>query len=166
MFEAYFFDQGRVDAILLRADGHTMFIDAGFRSDGLACVKKLRALGVTRLDAYLASHLHKNHVGGAAPIVEAFVPDTLYAGREKAWATLLKYAASGAERTAIKRAAHRVLKVGDQLALGGASITCLGPPKQRKCSPGDYAENYNSLILKVAYGERTLLLTGDTTSAI
>ena len=70
MLEAYFFAYGRVDAILLGCDGRWAYVDSGYRSDGKKTVEHMKELGVTRLDAYIASHRHRNHVGGAPAIIK------------------------------------------------------------------------------------------------
>lgn len=167
MFEAYFLDQGRVDAILLGCDGEWMFIDSGFRSDGLQCVEKIKKyLNIDTMKIYCISHLHRNHVAGAAPIIEAFKPDIIYANRSNAKEIILKYASTKNEKKQIEETPIKILKPGNKFMLGGADITCLGPLKLKDCSAGAYAENGNSLILKVFYKGRTMLLTGDTSSTI
>lgn len=166
-FTATFFPEGRVDAILLECDGEYAFVDGGYRRNGLRLVKHLRSLGVTKLRYYIASHGHKNHVGAAAPIIEAFRPEAIIAPRKEVVLAIRKFAKNKAERTAIADAQPRTIQMGQYFDLGGARITCLGPKKQKDVSTGAYAENYNSLILRVDYdGNPELLLTGDTTAAI
>ena len=50
-------------------------------------------------------------------------------------------------------------------SLGSAVFEVLGPVKIVKTSTAAGAENGNSLILKVTYGENTFLLTGDATGS-
>ena len=165
-FEAYFLNQGRVDAILLICDGEAAFIDSGFRSNGLKCVKFLKKLDVKKLKCYIGSHGHKNHIGGASVIIEAFSPGVVYVNRPATQNAIITHALKGAEKQAAKNANYRIVKVGDSFNLGSAVINFIGPLKLKNCSAGAYGENYNSLIFKVKYGDRTMLLTGDTSSSI
>lgn len=167
MLRAHFLNQGRVDSILLECDGEYAFIDGGYRRNGLNAVKYMRSLGVTRLKYYIASHGHKNHIGAAAAIIGSIKVDTIIVGRMAVFEAILKYADSLEEAEAIDGCDVRVMQACDTIMLGGAMLICLGPERQKSCSCGAYAENYNSLILRVDYGGAAkLLLTGDSTAAI
>lgn len=157
-----------MDAILLESDGHYAFIDAGYRSNGLHCVTRLRALGVARLDWYMASHAHKNHVGGAGAIIQAFSPGVVYVPHARAAPAIIKYAAKGAERRAAEVVPFQILRPGASgITLGALRFEVLGPAKIRRCTAGALSENYNSLVVRaVAPGGSSLLLTGDTSASI
>jgi competence protein ComEC len=162
----YCFNEGRVDSILIGCDGRWMFIDGGYRKNGLSAIKKMKAIGVTKLDAYCISHCHKNHLAAGVPIIHQMKPDIVYANRDIARTTLLKYAKGESEKEAVRRAKISVLAPGDTFSLGNATFACIGPLKLKGCNAGAYAENSNSLILRMSYGKRTALFTGDTTGAI
>lgn len=125
----------------------------------------MKKLGIKKLKYYIASHGHKNHIGGAAPIIEAFAPDAVYVPRKKVVEAVKKYASGAKEKQAVAQANYVVLKRGDAFTLGEAVFTCIGPLKFKNCSCGAYAENYNSGILRGAYKGRSILLTGDTSDA-
>lgn len=161
-FEVHFLAQGRVDAILLGCGDEWAFVDAGYRKNGLAAIEYMQKLGIKKLKYYIASHGHKNHIGGAAPIIEAFAPDAVYVPREKVVEAVKKYASGAKEKEAVAQANYVVLKRGDAFTLGEAVFTCIGPLKFKSCSCGAYAENYNSGILRGVYKGRSILLTGDT----
>ena len=151
MLEAYFFAYGRVDAILLGCGGRWAYVDSGYRSDGMKAVEHMKELGVTRLDAYTASHRHRNHAGGAPAIIKAMQPAAIYT--------------RDGRRAAVRDAYYRILFPGDAFWLGSARFECLGPEKLNKYSVGAVGENYNSLILRLEYGARTMLFTGDTSAS-
>lgn len=46
--ELHFLNQGRVDAILIGCDGEWAFIDAGYRKNGLASIRYMQKLGITK----------------------------------------------------------------------------------------------------------------------
>ena len=165
MLTAYFFAYGRVDAILLGCDGRWAYVDSGYRSDGKKAVEHMKELGVTRLDAYIASHRHRNHVGGAPAIIQAMKPAAIYTRDARMRDRLLALASGSEEKAAVRDAYYRVLAPGDAFWLGPARLECLGPEKLNKYSVGAVGENYNSLILRLEYAARTMLLTGDTSAS-
>ena len=170
MLEAYFFAYGRVDAILLGCDGRWAYVDSGYRSDGKKAVEHMmelgvNKLGVNKLDAYIASHRHRNHVGGAPAIIQAMKPAAIYTRDARMRDRLLALASGSEERAAVRDAYYRVLAPGDAFWLGPARLECLGPEKLNKYSVGAVGENYNSLILRLEYAARTMLLTGDTSAS-
>lgn len=77
---------------------------------------------------------------------------------------LLALASGSGEKAAVRDAYYRVLAPGDAFWLGPARLECLGPEKLNKYSVGAVGENYNSLILRLEYAARTMLLTGDTSA--
>ena len=165
MLEAHCFAYGRVDAILLECDGRWAYVDSGYRSDGKKAVEHMKELGVNKLDAYIASHRHRNHVGGAPAIIQGMKPAAIYTRDARMRNRLLALASGSEERAAVRDAYYRVLAPGDAFWLGPARFECLGPAKLNKYSVGAVGENYNSLILRLEYAERTMLLTGDTSAS-
>lgn len=166
-FQIHFFNQGRVDAILLCSQGEYAFVDSGFRKNGLSCVKYLQSLGIYKLRYYIGTHAHKNHIGGAAPIISAFSPDEVFIPHDRVRERIIKYA-SKAEKSKVKAAKYRILTPkSDPIQWGDLTINCIGPLKVKKCSPWITAENHNSLILRIDRGARQMvLLTGDTSGSI
>ena len=166
-FQMHFLNQGRVDAMLIVAHGEAMFIDAGYRKDGLDSIKYMKSMGITKLRYYVGTHAHKNHIGGAAPIIHQMRPDEVFIPHDGVKEAIIKYAAEGGERLATEGARYTVLRPGQSFGLSDLTVSCLGPLKIRKCKPGAVAENYNSLILRIDRKKRQLaLLTGDTSAGI
>lgn len=173
--EIHFIDpNSRVDAIYIKAGNKTIFIDGGFHWDADAEISYLKRLGVNKIDYYIASHAHSNHVGAAGPILKAFDIDTIYAGPQqyggmnsaiwmmKQTAKKYGYANKDSELAAIEKCDLKVIKVGDTLNINGLKITCLGPLETKNFNPEKTDENANSLILRLEYGNHSFLLAGDT----
>jgi competence protein ComEC len=166
-FQIHFLNQGRVDAILIVSNGEAMFIDSGYRYNGLKCIQYMKRMGITKLRYYIGTHAHKNHIGGAAPIIYQMRPEQVFIPHDGVKSAIVKYAALGEERQAVESANYTVLSPGNVLHWNDLTLTCLGPINIVKCSYGSIKENYNSLILRIDRGNRHMvLLTGDTGSTV
>lgn len=162
--EVYYFDLERVDGILIRCEGASCFIDVGYHRDAEKVLPYLKALGVEKLDCYIGTHAHADHIEGAPDIIYALRPDVVYVPHKRVWSTIVAYA-SKSQKDVVSATPCKVLKHGDRFMLGGAEMRCLGPINVRNCRIDVTAENDNSLICKLTYGARSFLFTGDTTDA-
>ena len=166
-FQIHFLNQGRVDTILIVSNGEAMFIDSGFRYDGLECINYMQRMGITKLRYYVGTHAHKNHIGGAAPIIYNMRPERVFIPHAGVETAIVDYAVEGMEREAVASAVYTVLSPGDSFRWNDLTITCLGPLAVKNCPKGSLTENYNSLILRIDRGDRQMvLLTGDTSAGI
>ena len=75
----YFLDVGQGDSILIQiGTDYNMLIDAGTREAGDTIESDLEALGVTSLDAVVATHPHADHIGSMKQIIEDYTIGTFY----------------------------------------------------------------------------------------
>jgi competence protein ComEC len=166
-FQIHFLNQGRVDAILIVSNGEAMFIDSGSRPNGLASIKYMRRMGITKLRFYVGTHAHKDHVAGAAPIIQQMRPDQVFIPHAGVKSAIANYAVGSKERRAVASTLFTVLRPGNSFPWNDLTLSCLGPLKINKCSKGSLMENYNSLILRIDRGDRHMvLLTGDTSAGV
>lgn len=170
--EIHFIDpNSRVDAIFIRVGDKSMFIDGGFYRDAAVEIAYLKQLGVSKIDYYLGSHAHSNHVGAAGPIIQTFGIKTMLVGRQQyngqnsTLYMMNKTAQNSGEKQAIAACEKRVVNVGDVIDINGLKITCVGPIKVSSCEPSSTSENANSLILRMDFGSRTFLFAGDTSAS-
>lgn len=111
--------------------------------------------GVRRLAAVAVTHLHDDHVGGVAAILENFRPRELWTGFAPdypAWRRLEEKA----RRLGIR---IRLLKQGDDFEFGGAAWQTLSPARRQLWT--GKPRNDDSLVLRVRHGRHAFLLTGD-----
>lgn len=141
----HFIDVGQGDAALLTfPDGTSAMIDTGTAESADEVIAYLERWEIERLDYIFLSHPHSDHAGGLEALCEAFeVGELCYAGQ----APIL-----GGEGNA---PAMRALTAGSTADLGGVKLTVLAPLSVKE------NENDNSLILRLDYGERSMLFTGD-----
>ena len=139
---------GQGSAVLVEwPDGRRWLVDGGPSPD--AVLRHLRRRGVRSLDAVVATHPHPDHIGGLQAVVDALHPGALWLPRppepgEEAYAALV-----GAAQAA------------------GATVRSPGDPAVPALHPVSgwrakgRSANEESLVLLLAYGRHSVLLTGD-----
>jgi competence protein ComEC len=108
-----------------------------------------------RIDVVAISHLHDDHVGGMPAILNDFAVRELWVGVTEDGETWRRIQAIARARgTVIRRFAR-----GAEMPFGGAWISVLAPSTDYV--PGAEPANNDSLVLRIQYGDRSFLLTGD-----
>jgi competence protein ComEC len=151
-------DVGQGDGILLQVKQGAVLVDEGPPEAEVA--DQLRALGVSRLAAIVLTHPHRDHVGGAAEILDrlkvGFVLDPL------------EPTASVDERAALAEARQEDVRivparVGLVYRLGRLRVRVLWPD-----GPGVESEDphHHAVVLLATYGSFDILLTADAESEV
>lgn len=156
ILRVHFLDVGQADCILLEENGRYLLIDGGNKEDGQYVVSYLERQGVEALEAVICTHPHEDHVGGLAAVLAVYPTAAVYAPTKTygsdAFDDFLKYT----DQQALEITAPAP---GDELILGQAKLTFLGPTK-------NYAEvNDTSLVLMAQFLETRFLFTGDMEAA-
>ena len=158
-------DVGEGDSTLLvTPQGRTLLIDAGgpigpggsqldFGEDVVS--PYLWSRGISRLDVVAITHGHSDHIGGMIAVLRNFRPQELWVGLEPP-ASALKRVISTAQELGINVVHHWE---GDEFELGGAQGEVLFPPNDWPV--GAKPQNNDSLILRLTWGEASVLLEGD-----
>jgi competence protein ComEC len=106
--------------------------------------------GIRRIDVMVATHAHQDHIGGLAALIANFRPKVLWTGANPPPELI-----DLAQRLNIPSERRHPAGPFD---LSGARIEVLAPADDyASVKPG----NNDSLVLKIAYGSRSFLLTGD-----
>ncbi len=156
-FQVHVIDVGQADSILVIADGEAMLIDAAESGNADEILAYLKAQNITKLKYAVATHMHADHIGGMAQVLNGIETRTVL---EPVYADSLVPTTKVYERylDAIEKnnIGLYAAKAGETFALGNAKITVLGPVSEE---PEDL--NNTSLVLRVDYGEASCLFTGD-----
>lgn len=148
-------DVGQGDAILVEAPGATVLVDGG--GDGRAATW-LRRAGIRRFDAVVVSHPHADHVAGLPDILRRSAVGALWTPDVPAD---LPENAELRALAAARGVPHVHPVAGQRATVGGLAVEVLGPPPGRRYRASDSELNDTSIVLRVAHGGRTALLTGD-----
>lgn len=158
LFEMIALDVGQGDSFLLRTQEQSVLIDTGEAEYADTVVGALKEYGVEQLDLVIATHMHSDHMGGMAEVLEA-VPAKTFIMTElpenltptsRVYENLLTALEQSPETEVIPA------QPGDRYSLGdGVTLTILGPV-------ADYDDlNLTSVVCRVDAGDRSFLFTGD-----
>ncbi|HTS48332.1 MAG TPA: DNA internalization-related competence protein ComEC/Rec2 [Bryobacteraceae bacterium] len=110
---------------------------------------------IRKLDVVVLTHAHDDHARGLPAVIENFHPAELWTGStpaSEAWSQVRAKAQS--ERVRIL-----AMQSGRSFDFGGARVEVLSPPPDYIAA--DTPKNNDSLALRITYGQRSFLLTGD-----
>jgi len=166
-------DVGQGDSLLIiTPDGKTLLVDGGGFGGGPRQAPQdfdigeevvspaLWARGIRHLDVVALSHAHSDHLGGLPAVLRNFRPDELWVGnnpRFGAYNALLNEAAALHVRV-------KSFRAGESFNFGATQVNVLAP--FRDYLPGAEPANNDSLVLRVAYGESSVMLEGDAEAPI
>ena len=171
-----FLDVGQGDSALVTfPDGRTLLVDGGGRinykntEDGeVPFVRDVRGIGeavvseflwyrgYSRVDHILATHADADHIQGLTDVAKNFSIGSAVFGR-----TPLDDPDYAELAAALKRRGIASTKVfrGDVLQFGDVRVEVLYP--EPSDDPNAASDNDNSVVLRIVYGNRKFLLTGD-----
>ena len=202
-------DVGQGDSILIiMPDGKSVLVDAGDEKNGKKVVEALRAQGVQKLDYFIATHTHPDHIGGAAEVLSNFKVETVLhndypppeavakeeaaaaaagkgggkkpagkpapaaktSGRQGRTLELPTVRAYNSFKGAAEQSGTKFEKAEPEQRIelgGGAILTVLAPipplftKEKIAASRKGNESNANSIVLRLDYGDFSMLLTGD-----
>ena len=159
--ELHVIDVGQGDALALRTPGgRWVLVDAGRRWDGgdagrRVVVPYLRRLGGP-VAAFVLTHAHDDHAGGAASVVEALHPAQWWEPAFVTGSEGYRQALETVRREAVPW--HRV-RPHDVLSIDGVRFEVVAPDSSWTAAQSD--ANETSVVLRVSFGKIAFLLTGD-----
>ncbi|MBR4110178.1 MAG: MBL fold metallo-hydrolase [Clostridia bacterium] len=167
--EVYFFDVGQADCTFIRIDGHTMLIDAGNKNDAdtdlkitdnINIVYELKQLGVKKIDIFINTHPHEDHMGGSAAIIENFEVGLVIAPNNEADDITTEFYTEFAKLVEKKEInwsyPKEHIKIGESFNFGSAIVTILSPNADMYKDKNNY-----SIALIIEYEGKSILFTGD-----
>ena len=157
-----FLDVGHGEAILIECpNGKSLLYDVGSLGDGRRAARAVQALlrerGTGRVDALVISHADADHYNGGIDLVSQTPVGTALFSQH-----CLDFEQEGVpelfEELAQRGTALRMIQAGDRLLLDPeVTVEVLHPTS----GVDDSHDNANSVVLRITYAGKTLLLTGD-----
>jgi competence protein ComEC len=162
-----FLDVGQGDSILTQfPTGQSLLVDAGGSATGFDIGSRvvrpaLWALGVQHLDWLAVTHGDIDHAGGTLSVLQTMRPREIWEGVPvPTTATMLRLRAAAQTQ----HAAWERLTVGPSFEVGSVAIDVFNPPVpdwERRATRND-----DSLVLRLSFGDVSVLLTGDISAAV
>jgi competence protein ComEC len=156
-----FLDVGQGDsALITMPDGTTLLVDGGgstteaSRRIGETVVSEyLWWRGLSQVDYVLATHADADHIDGLNDVLKNFnVRSALVARRPANDPEFTKFS-----QTLTETNTHaEVIQAGDLIRFGDVEVSVLWPQ-----AGGELSTNNDSIVLRLRFGERSILLTGD-----
>lgn len=150
-----FLDVGKADSIVLQTENSTVIIDCGEKGDGKDIVSLLEEDGVTVVDYLIITHYDKDHVGGAAKVINNLeVKNILAPDYEEESEEMEKYH----KALTTNELTPQLITEDIEFNLDGIEYIVDAPDETYY---GEDDDNDFSLVTKVIHGGNTLLFTGD-----
>ena len=149
-----FFDVGKADSFLMTCGGKTLLMDAGTAKDGKRVAGRLEDMGVERIDYLMITHFDRDHVGGAAQIIEDFEVKELLRPEYMKESDESALCMAAAERRGVKIS---VITAQSEMQLGNARLVIRPADRVYENDPS----NNSSLVTEIFHGDNRLLFTGD-----
>ena len=150
-----FIDVGQADCEIIQfPDGRNVIIDAGKNDTEDELVKTIKSYGIKRFDYAVATHPHEDHIGGMDAVIDNFEVGCVYMPDVSSNTDTFEDMLDSIEAKGIKVSAAKAgVSVIDEENI---NMVFVAPNSEAYEETNDY-----SAVLRLTYGERSFLFTGD-----
>lgn len=148
-------DVGQGLSVLINCDNHYMLYDGGNGDYSSFLVSYLSKNNITNFDYVFASHYDADHISGLVGVIYNYSISQLIAPNYTASSRIYN---SFIKAINTKGISITYPTVGATYSLGSAKIQILAPN-----SPAYESENDYSIVVKITFGDSSVLITGDAT---
>lgn len=152
----HFIDVDQADAALILDGDKVMLIDAGdYPNDKHKeyMLKYLKDRGVETIDYLVLTHAHGDHIGGAPEVINTFDVKNCIMSKQPYTSDTFGRTLDALENKNVNVIAA---EPGDTYTLGTATFEILGAIKEKYKDVND-----SSVVLRLDFGQRSVLFTGD-----
>ena len=149
------YNVGKGDAFLIYGNDSAVMIDTGYKENGEDLVDDMKDLGIDSLDCMMISHFDKDHVGGAVKIIKNMEVKRVistYQTNEK------KHTNKFFNAVLDNGLKDEVFTENTSFTIGDVNYDIYPPQKEEY---DDKEDNNSSLLVKMTYGDFSMLFTGD-----
>ncbi|MFA6845153.1 MAG: MBL fold metallo-hydrolase [Sphaerochaetaceae bacterium] len=158
-------DKSGDSTIIISPDGKVMLLDCGHPDAAKDVIKVLQTLDIKKIDIFVNSHPHIDHLGAFPQIAELFDIGEVYR-------STVEYKSSVYYRDFVSAIeSHKIpvryIKDGDSFMLGSSVRVDVLGPKAEIVYPSGYPDNSTqflndeSVVLQLTYGDSKMLFSGD-----
>lgn len=146
--------------ILVTPEEEVIVFDTGHPDRANVVVNALQEIGVDKIDYLILSHSHWDHIGGAPYIMDAYPVDNIYINGEgypyETYSRLAQYFTDDGSNV-------DVVAFGDKINVSPEITISIYNPAEKlsEINENDEEVNNNSLVARVTWGDRAILLTSD-----
>ncbi|MFC1788050.1 ComEC/Rec2 family competence protein [Patescibacteria group bacterium] len=161
--QVWFFDVGQGDAIFIRAPGgEQILIDGGPDSSILSKLGSIMLPWDREIDVVMFTHPDADHISGLIPVLERYQVKKIY---ETGARSRTQTAKRLDQLIKAEPAEHIFVTEKEELIIGELKIDFIHPEKPML---GEYPKESNdsSLVIRLDYGQTSILLVGDATLAV
>ncbi len=159
-------DVGQGDSILVIAPGgKTVLVDASVPGSGKKILAALARYKVDHIDLFIATHAHADHIGGADEVINGMTVKTVLDSKVPNTTKNYEDFLDAIEKRGVQYVGAepgQTFKLTDK---GDAVVTVLAPVQpfftKDQLRSGGNEPNANSVVVRLDYGEFSMLLTGD-----
>lgn len=151
-----YLDVGQADCTLIIYKDKSLLIDSGNSKDGELIVNGIRALGISKLDYVIGTHVHEDHVGGMNYIIDSFDIGKFYLPYDSK--TTSSYYKKILTSLTQKQLEITEANIGDKFAIEDVNFEIMFVDNDE---PED--ANDSSIVVEMTYGELKYLFMGDAT---
>lgn len=152
----HFLDVGQADSMIVVDGGKVLMIDTGDWPSGETktyMLNYIRNLGISEIDYLVLTHPDADHIGGAPEVINNFTVKNCIMPNATSTSKTFERTLDALE----DRNVNVILPVpGTDYTLENATFRILAPLKDNYNDSNDH-----SVVLRLLYGERSILFTGD-----
>ena len=158
--EIHFMDVGHGDAILIKGpENQNVLVDIGNLSAGYRVRNYLKVQNVSSLSAVIITHMHPDHVGGVFVVLPDMNVAKVYDNgaefpKSELWKEYMKLVNELGLRL-------ESLRAGQRIHFGDLICRVLSPSNALSGNM-----NADSIVMRMSYGEISLLMMGDATEEV
>lgn len=156
-----FIDVGQGDCSLYSCNGFNILVDGGEREYADDVLAYLDMVGVDKIDCYVLSHPHSDHIGASAKIIKSIQVDKVFTTYFSEFNTPTTSCYEELiEALDVNLTQVIDVSAGDSFTFGDVNIDIIAPFNE--------SDEYNdmSIVFTAAYKDITVLFTGDATKVV
>ncbi len=156
-----FIDVGQGDCSLLSCNGVNILVDGGEAEYAGTVLSYLDSVDVDKIDCYVMSHPHSDHIGASAEIISSIPVDKIFVTHFSEFNIPTTNTYENV-LDAIDASTAELVEVtaGDTFTFGDLKLNIIAPFEE--------SDDYNdmSIVFTASYKDTSVLLTGDTTKKV